>query len=105
MSSTELLKEVLTPYKFIAKRYIENDKSITLSLDNIDLIENAPTEEEAKIKLAEEIKEYSEEFYNDIEFWGSAPNRRAHIPFVLKAIISNDINEIVGLIECQDGEN
>jgi len=105
LSSTELLKEVLSPYKFVAKRYIEDDNSITLSLDNIDLVDNAPTEEEAKIKLAEEIKEYSEEFYKDFEFWGSAPNRKMHIPFVLRAIISDDISEIAELIECQDGEN
>lgn len=58
----KLIKEILEPYKFIAKKITEDDGSITLSLENIDLIENAPTLSEAKMKLAEAIKEYSYDF-------------------------------------------
>jgi len=95
----KLIKEILEPYKFIAKKITEDDGSITLSLENIDLIENAPTLSEAKMKLAEAIKEYSYDFFNDFEFWGAAPNRKGHIPYLLKAALAESINEINNSIE------
>ncbi len=39
---------------FTAYRYDEKDGSVTLLLNEIDFIENAPTEEEAKLALAVE---------------------------------------------------
>jgi len=47
---------------FTAKKYIEKDDSVTLSLREIDIIENGETEEKTKEKLAEAILEYAEDF-------------------------------------------
>jgi len=105
LSNTDIFKNLLSPYKFTTKKYIEDDGSVTLSLDTIDLIENAPTENEVRLKMAEAIKEYAEDFYKEFEYWTSAPNRKEHIPFVLKAILSDDINDIAESIECLNGEN
>jgi len=105
LSDIETFKDLLEPYKFSAKKYTEDDGSITLSLNEIDLIENGKTEEEAKNKLASAIIEYSEEFYNEYDYWKNAPNRKEHIPFVLKSLIIDDTDKIMELIECQDGEN
>lgn len=105
LSNIDLIKNLLQPYKFLASKFIEDNGSITLSLDMMDLIENASTEIEAKMKMAQSIKEYSEDFYKDFEYWGSAPNRKEHIPFVLKAILSDSIEQIMESIECHDGEN
>ena len=105
LSNIDLIKVLLKPYKFLANKYIEEDGSVTLSLDQIDLIENALNEKEAKIKMAEAIKEYSEDFYKDFEYWSSAPNRTDHMPYVLKAILSDSTYEIMESIECHDGES
>ena len=105
LSDIETFKDLLEPYKFSSKKYIEDDGSITLSLNEIDLIENGKTEEEAKNKLASSIIGYSEDFYNEFDYWKNAPNRKNQIPFVLKSLILDDINEIMELIECQSGES
>lgn len=105
LSNTDLIKYLLKPYKFSASKFVEDDGSVTLSLNNIDIVENALTEKEALIKMAKSIKEYSEDFYKDFEYWGSAPNRKEHMPFVLKAILSDTFEEIMESIECHDGEN
>jgi hypothetical protein len=97
--NVNLLKEILKVYKFIAHKYVETDGSVTISLDNIDLIESSVSEDEAKFELAKSIKEYSEEFYVNFEIWGTALNRKEHIAFVLKAILAENIDEIIDEIK------
>ncbi len=67
----------------------------------MDLVVNAGTEEEAVIELAREIKSYAEEYYKEFALWSSAPNRKDHVPYVLKAL-SLDEDVIKGEIVCQD---
>jgi len=104
LSDIDTFNNLLEPYKFSANRYIEDDGSITLSLNEIDIIENGKTEKAAEKKLAAAILEYATDFYNDFEFWKNAPNRKSHIPYVLKALIVDDVNKIMELITCQDGK-
>ena len=105
LADIEFLEILLESYKFTANKLREKDKSITLVLNEIDLIVNAKTEEEAKTKLAEEILEYAEDFYNEFNVWSIAPNRKAHIPYVFKVLILDDIKKIEELISCQNGKN
>ena len=105
LSDINFLETLLTAYNFKADKYVEEDGSITLSLKEIDLAENGITEEEVKQKLAQSILVYSEDFYNDFNYWSSSPNRKSHIPYVFKALILGDSNKIKELIECQNGKN
>jgi hypothetical protein len=105
LSNLEIIENILSPYSFHADKYVEDDGSVTLSLNEIDLIENAPDEPRAKLALANSILEYAEEFYNEFSYWSSADNRRNHIPYVLKALILNDSKKIGDLIQCQPGKN
>lgn len=52
-------------YSFTAQKHIEEDGSITLSLHELDLVENAQTEEAAILALAQAILDYSENFYQE----------------------------------------
>ena len=81
----------------------EEDGSVTLALNEIDLAENGKDEKDARMKLAASILEYSEDYYNDFSYWESAPNRRAHIPYVFKALFIRDIQKIGESIQCQVG--
>lgn len=67
--------------------------------NEMDLVENGNTEEEACKKLAESILEYAQEFYEEYSLWSKAPNRKKHIPYVLKAIILSDIKQIAEEIQ------
>ncbi|MDP4153321.1 MAG: hypothetical protein Q8865_07805 [Bacillota bacterium] len=105
LSNLSLFESMLTPYTFTAQEYTEKDGSITLSLNEIDLIENGKTEDEVKLSMARAIQEYAEDYYNNFALWSAAPNRKSHIPYVLKALILEDAKKIGDLIKCQAGKN
>lgn len=105
LSNIDFMESLLSAYTFTAKAYKEEDGSYTLSLNEIDIIENAPTIKEAKKNLAKALLEYSTDFYNEFEVWSSAPNRKNHIPYVFKTLIIDDIQKIEECISCQAGEN
>lgn len=105
LSDVSFMEILLNAYHFSAEKAIEDDGSVTLSLNEIDLVENGQTEDEAKRKLADSILEYSENFYHDFNYWSTAPNRKAHIPYVFKALILGNAERIGELIRCQDGKN
>ena len=92
----------LSAYKFHAETFIENDGSITISLDEIDLVENDVDEDKALSKMAHAILEYSNDYYKDFAYWARG-DRKSHIPFVFKSLLLNDVLRIGGLIECRPG--
>lgn len=99
-----LLEVLLAAYRYTAVKAIEVDGSVTLYLNELDLVENAETEPEAKLLLGSAILDYAEDFYQDFSVWSSAPNRKSHIPYVLKALIIDDPKKIGESIECPAGE-
>lgn len=104
-SNLEIMSELLEIYHFTAIKYIENDGSITLSLNEIDLVENGPDEQTARLNLAKAILEYSLDYYNEYETYSRSPNRKKHIPYIFKALIIDDPEKIGEILQCQDGKN
>ena len=100
----ETLSEILSGYKFKYRKYVEDDNSVTLSSDDFDLVINAKDEQEAEQAFVVEIKEYAEDYYAHYATWSIAPNRKAHIPYVLKALLLDESTIREELI-CQDGKN
>ena len=103
MSNLMVIDELLSKYSFHAQIYTEDNGSFTISLDEIDLAENDVTKNEVILKLASSILEYAEDFYDNFSYWARG-NRKAHIPYVLKALLIGDIEQIGGLIECRHGK-
>ena len=104
-SNLETMSEILEAYQFTAKKFIEEDGSVTLSLNEIDLVENGKDEQEARLNLANAILEYSMEYYNEYEMYSHSPNRKKHIPYRFKALIIDNSEKIGEIIQCQDGKN
>jgi hypothetical protein len=104
-SNLETMEEILSGYSFSAERYVEEDGTVTLSLNEIDLIENGTTEQQAREALGVSILEYSTEFYNHYELYSKSMNRKGHIPYIFKALIMDDAKKIGESIQCQDGKN
>ena len=100
----DTLNDILSAYLFLAKQYTEADGSITLSAVDLDIAVNAGNLDDAKMELAKDIKEYSEDFYNDFSMWSAARNRKKHIPYVLKAL-TLETKVLAEEIICQNGEN
>ena len=104
-SNLETMSEILEAYQFTAKKFIAEDGSVTLSLNEIDLVENGKDEQEARLNLANAILEYSMEYYNEYEMYSHSPNRKKHIPYIFKALIIDNSEKIGEIIQCQDGKN
>lgn len=105
LADLNFIDEILGAYQFTANRYLEADGSVTLSLNEMDLAENAENEASAKQKLAQSIMEYAEEYYDEFNLWNAAPNRKKHLPYVFKALIIDNAHKLGDLIQCQNGEN
>ena len=99
------MSEILEAYHFTADRFVEEDGTVTLSLNEIDLIENGCTESEARELLGKSILEYSAEYYNEYALYSRSPNRKEHIPYIFKALIMDDPKKIGESIECRDGKS
>ena len=104
MLNIDTLNGLLSAYHYYADTFGEEDGSVTLSAKDLDLVVNEKNEALAKRALASEIKEYAEEYYNEFQIWSAAPNRRGHIPFVLKALSLNE-QDIERDIICQNGRS
>lgn len=104
-SNLETISEILNIYQFTANKFVEDDGSVTLSLNEIDLVENGKTEQEARVNLGNSILEYAMDYYNEYELFSHTPNRKKHIPYIFKALIIDNPNEIGDIVQCQDGKN
>ena len=104
-SSLETMKNILDIYQFTAQKWIEEDGTVTLSLNEIDLVENGENEDAARFKLAQSILEYSVDYYNNYAVYSQSANRKSHIPYIFKALIIDDAKQIGEILQCQDGKN
>lgn len=105
LASTESLSAMLSDVRYETTILQEDDGSITLSLDALDLVVNEQSLESAKKSLANDIEEYAEEYYANYESYSVSPNRRAHLPYVMKALIADSPKELEDAIECHVGKN
>ena len=105
LSNLDTMAEILDAYEFTAEKFVEEDGTVTLSLREIDLVENAESEASARECLAQSIMEYAVDFYADYGYWSSASNRKKHIPYVFKALIMEDVKKLGESITCLDGRH
>ena len=104
-SNLETISDILQIYQFTVLRYIEDDGSITLSLNEIDIVENGKNEQEARLNMGKAILEYALDYYNEYEMYSRSPNRKKHIPYIFKALIIDNPERIGDMLQCQDGKN
>lgn len=104
-SNLDTILIILEAYHFTAQKFIEDDGTVTLSLNEIDIIENGENEEAARFNLAKSIMEYSIDYYDDYAVYSNSPNRKGHIPYIFKALIIDDPKKLGDMIIVQTGKN
>lgn len=104
-SSIEMLKELLKNTKFTANLFKEADGTITASLNEVDIVVNGENEEQVMTLLVNDLSEYAQDYYNEFNYWFSAPNRKEQLPYILNVLIQDNIDGVKGLIKCLPGEN
>ena len=93
---------MLKAYRIRPEVLPEEDGSVTLALDELELAVNAPTLEEAVKELAEELKLYARDYLERLPLFLNAPNRRGHFPYVLQVWLCETEEEIASLLELQE---
>lgn len=104
-TSTDMLKEMLRGYKLTVSIYEEDNGTVTATLEELDIVSNGCTKEDALNTLTSNLQEYAEEYYNEFEYWYSAPNRKAHLPYVLNILLQDEVKDIMSMIKCQAGKS
>lgn len=57
LSNLEIMQDILETYQFTAIRFMEDDRSVTLSLNEIDIVENRKDDKEVRLKIGKAILE------------------------------------------------
>lgn len=103
--SYEMMKNLVSDIGFTALMYPENDGSITLSLNEYDIVVNGKDHEEALNNLVSDLREYAEEYYDQIEFWYHDPQRKNQFKGIIKVLLTDDDQQLKETIQCLPGES
>ena len=95
----DMLKMLLKDYKFAPEIIQEDDGSITLALDVLEIYANNDTLELAMKDLIEDLKLYAQDFLTRSQLFLHAPNRAHHFPYVLKIMLCDNDEEIQAMLE------
>lgn len=95
----DMLKSLLEKFSLKAVAFEEEDGSVTLALDELDIAVNAPSLEEAVNELVQELKLYAQDYLDRAQLFLNTPNRRHHLPYILRVALCNSDEEVKGLVE------
>lgn len=101
--SLEMARELVDDVVFLASEFREKDGSVTLSLEDYDLVVNGENQETALKAMVTELREYAQEYYDDIRFWSSDIQRRKQMKGILKVLLTEKDQTLSESIRCQPG--
>lgn len=90
----KLVQQLLQSYSFTIVAFPEEDSSITVCVDELELYANGKNKETAVENLIEDILEYAIDFFGHPERYLKAPNRRHHFPYLLKVLMCKNSDQI-----------
>jgi len=92
-------KMLLANYSLKPEIIKEDDNSITLALDHLELFSNGSNLDEAVNDLINDLKIYASDYIQRSQLFLNAPNRKAHFPFILRVLLCESDEEIRQLLE------
>lgn len=102
MLSPNHLASIMEDVSIHATVQLDADGSYIASLREIDdLIASGETAEAAVRALAEDLIEYAFEYLSNFQMYLNAPNRRGHVKYVMKVLLSDSPDEVVSLLNAQ----
>ncbi|TWH57335.1 antitoxin of RelE/RelB toxin-antitoxin system [Desulfitobacterium sp. LBE] len=97
MLRVDLLKMVLEDYKLNPDIIQEDDGSITLALDALEVYINNSTLDLAAADLIEDLKLYAQDYLKRSQLFLHSPNRTHHFPYILRIMLCENDDEIRAL--------
>lgn len=105
MINKDDIELILSNIAFSANEFIEDDGSVTLSLNEIDIVSHGKDHDEALDNLAADLEEYAQDYYSDFEYWFSGLNRKSHYPYIMRVLALDDREKLKGIITCRLGKS
>ncbi|HHW02499.1 MAG TPA: exoribonuclease R [Thermoanaerobacterales bacterium] len=99
MLRKDLLKDMLSAYVLDVDLLPENDCSFTVSIDILELAANGSTQEEALNELIQDLKIYAQDYMERSQLFLNAPNRKHHLPYLLRILLCDSDEEIKSLLK------
>lgn len=97
--SEHQMQMLLENFRFHVTVEREEDHSFTVLPEDFDLIGVGNTKDEAIYDLAEQLMEYSQEYYDEFHLYANAPNRAHHFPYILHVLTKDSVEDVVSLID------
>lgn len=87
-------------------QFDKKSKTFVLSTEEIDdILASGKTQEEALNDLAAALLEYAHEYYEEFGLYSRTPNRKPHLPFVIRILMLDDVEKIKEILVCQGGKS
>ncbi len=97
--NADLQKMLLSAYSLKPEVESEEDGSVTLSLDSLEIYVNDESLEKAVYQLIQDLKMYASDYIQRSQLFLNAPNRRSHFPYILRILLCENDEEIRGMLE------
>ena len=88
---------LLAGYVFHPEAFFE-PHAVSLWLPEVELYGRGASFEDAEKDLVEEVRDYIEEYWAEIERYRLAPNRAGHLPYLLRALLADREGTLPGLL-------
>jgi len=95
----DLQQMILSEFKLKPEVIVEEDSSVTLALDTLEIYVNAENKEKAYQDLIKELKIYAQDYIQRSQLFLNAPNRSNHFPYVLRILLCENDKELRQIIE------
>lgn len=95
----ELQQEILKAYRLKPEILLEEDGSVTIALNEIDIAVNEPNQNKAIDELVKELKIYAQDYLDRLQLFLNAPNRKGHFPYILRVSLYDSVQEIKSILE------
>lgn len=105
LCSDTTISQIVAGVTIVADQFTEEDGSVTLSAEALDIVVNGPDLETARASLVTDLIEYAEEYFQEFQLYSQASNRKGHLPYVMKALTAKSPKELEGAVVCRVGKN
>jgi len=89
-----IMHDILAASRFSIREIREETGEFTYWMDTFDEYGSGETEEEAMNSLVSDAIFYAEDYIKNIKRYYNSPNRRHHMPFVLRILMCNTPGEV-----------
>jgi predicted RNase H-like HicB family nuclease len=97
--SLKQIVDLLSAYKFTIEYEKTEEGKFAGSIEQIeDIVAEGNTLEELHLELARQLIDYAHDYYADFARYSNAPNRKGHVYYVLRVLLEEDIEKVVGML-------